>query len=83
MIKIFYALFFIASGVALIKYRKNVKSWTGNFAWAEHYLGHGGTYLVFIVFGMFLIFLGASYPFGGADFILWWDRSVVHSVPTE
>jgi len=38
IIKIVYGLFFIACGWSLIRYRRNVKSWTGNFVWAEKYL---------------------------------------------
>jgi hypothetical protein len=53
----------------MIRYRRTVKSWTGNFVWAEKYLGSGGTYLVIILFGMFLMFLGVLYPFGGLDLL--------------
>jgi hypothetical protein len=38
-IKIIYSLIFIALGVLVLKYRKKVHDWTGNFAWAEHYIG--------------------------------------------
>ncbi|NDK09683.1 hypothetical protein GW846_02795 [Candidatus Gracilibacteria bacterium] len=69
LLKIFYALLLIASGMGLIKYRRNVKSWTGNFMWAEKYLGSGGTYLIMILIGLFLIFVGILYPFGGLDLI--------------
>lgn len=64
IIDIFYAILLIVMGFCLIRYRRNVKSWTGNFAWAEHYIGSGGTYLIMVLFGMFLMFLGVLYPFG-------------------
>jgi hypothetical protein len=38
LVKIFYGILLFIAGVALIKYRKLVHSWTGNFVWAERYL---------------------------------------------
>jgi hypothetical protein len=49
--------------MSLIKYRKIVHGWTGNFVWAEQYLGYGGTYLVLILVGLGSIFYGVIYPF--------------------
>ncbi|NDK07916.1 hypothetical protein EOM39_01565 [Candidatus Gracilibacteria bacterium] len=69
IIKIFYSILFLALGGALIKFRKNVHDRTGHWYWAEKYLGSGGTYLVLILFGLFLIFLGAIYPFGGLELL--------------
>lgn len=74
IIKIFYAIMLIAWWYGLIRYRRNVKSWTGNFVWAEKYLGSGGTYLVMILFGMFLIFLGVLYPFGWLELLFWVEK---------
>lgn len=65
--KFFYGLVFFAIGVALIKYRKNVYEWTGRFAWAERYLGNGGTVLVIVLAGCLLIFLSIAYPTGAID----------------
>jgi len=69
IIKIFYAIFLVVLWFSLIKYRRQVKSWTGNFVWAEHYLWAGGTYLIMIIFWMFLMFLGVLYPFGWLELI--------------
>ncbi|NUJ97517.1 hypothetical protein HGA92_01865 [Candidatus Gracilibacteria bacterium] len=69
LVKIFYGILLFFTGVALIKYRRIVKSWTGNFVWAERYLGMGGTYFVLILIGFFLMFVGVLYPVGGLDFI--------------
>ncbi|MCP4522610.1 MAG: hypothetical protein GY828_00135 [Candidatus Gracilibacteria bacterium] len=69
IIKIIYAILLIAGGYAMIRYRRIVKSWTGNFYWAEKYIGNGGTYLVIIFIGLFMIFLGTLYPFGGIDIL--------------
>lgn len=55
----------------MIKYRRNVKSWTGNFAWAEHYIGNGWTYVVLIVTWLAMMFFGVLYPFWGMELITW------------
>ncbi|MCD5385035.1 hypothetical protein LRZ95_00020 [Candidatus Gracilibacteria bacterium] len=67
ILKIIYGILLIAGGLGMIKYRKVIKSWTGNFYWAEHYIGRGGTYLIIILIGLAMIFMGAMYPFGGMD----------------
>lgn len=63
IIKIFYAIFGIAMGVSILKYRKIVYSWTGKFYWAEKYLGNGGTIFVIILIGLGFIFVSVAYPF--------------------
>ena len=37
--------------------------------WAETYIGNGGTYVVMIFIGLFMIFFWVLYPFGGMDLI--------------
>jgi len=69
-IKIFYSILLIGFGYLIIKYRKIVHSWTGNFVWAEKYLGTWGTYFVLILFALFLVFIGVLYPFGGFELLL-------------
>lgn len=64
-IKIFYSILFISLWVLLLKYRRTVKSWTGNFYWAEKYIGNWWTYFVLVLAGLWFIFYGAIYPF-------WW-----------
>lgn len=71
LIKLFYAGLLIGTGVLMLKYRKVIKSWTGNFYWAEKYLWQWGTYLVLIMFWLFLIFWGILYPFWWLDMIFW------------
>lgn len=71
IIDLFYALLLMGVWISLIKYRRVVKSWTGNFLWAERYLGYGGTYFVLIVLWCFLIFWGVLYPFWGLELIFW------------
>jgi len=70
-VKIFYAIVFFCIWFLIIKYRRTVKSWTGNFYWAEHYLWRGSTYFVIILIWLFLMFLWILYPFGGMELIFW------------
>lgn len=69
-IKLIYALLFIWAGLSILKYRRVVKSWTGNFYWAEKYLGSWWTYIVITLIWMGLIFIGTLYPFGWINFFL-------------
>ncbi|MDD4151308.1 MAG: hypothetical protein PHR68_01725 [Candidatus Gracilibacteria bacterium] len=70
LLKIIYAIILIAIGYYIIKYRKEVKGWTGNFVWAEQYLGSGGTYFIIVLIGLACIFFGTLYPFGGLEVIM-------------
>ncbi|MDD2907308.1 MAG: hypothetical protein PHH98_01575 [Candidatus Gracilibacteria bacterium] len=69
IVKLFYSIFFIAIGAGIIKYRKQVHGWTGNFVWAEQYLGRGGTYIALLFIGLACIFYGVIYPFGGTELL--------------
>ncbi|MCD5380505.1 hypothetical protein LR004_01125 [Candidatus Gracilibacteria bacterium] len=66
-VKLFYGILMIAMGAGIIKYRKQLKGWTGNWVWAEKYVGRGGTYFIMLLLGLGLIFLGVLYPFGILD----------------
>jgi hypothetical protein len=68
---IFYTAFFWVFWILLIKYRKQIHGWTGNFVWAERYLWSGWTYLVLLILWLGCIFYGTIYPFGGADLLFW------------
>jgi len=70
-VSIFYAIIFVIAWILVVKYRRTVKSWTGNFMWAERYLWTGSTYLVIILAWLFLVFLGLSFPFWWLDFFFW------------
>lgn len=65
LLKIIYAIILIAIWYYIIKYRRDVKWWTGNFVWAEQYLWSGWTYFVIILIWLACIFFGTLYPF-------WW-----------
>ena len=71
IVKIFYAIVLIAAWYSIIRYRKNVHEWTGNFAWAEQYLWSGWTYLVITFSWLALIFFGTIYPFGWISTLIW------------
>lgn len=71
LVDLFYAVLLIVWGVSLIKYRRNVKSWTGNWLWAEKIIWSWGTYVVMILIWLFMIFLWVLYPFWGMDLIVW------------
>ena len=75
IIDLIYAILLIVWGMWLIKYRRNVKWWTGNFVWAERYIWNWGTYFVMILIGLFMIFLWVIYPFGGLDLFFWPPRT--------
>lgn len=70
LVKLFYSLFFIAIWSWMLKYRKQLHWWTGNFAWAEHYLWRWGTYLVLVLIWLWCIFYWAIYPFWWMDLLL-------------
>ncbi len=68
--KIFYTLFFIWIGYVFLRYRKQVRWWTGNFVWAEEYLWRWGTYFIITLIWLACIFYWAMYPFWGLDLIV-------------
>ncbi len=68
IIKLIYWIGLIALGFSIIKYRKAIKWWTGNWVWAEKYIGRWGTYFALLLFGLLLMFLWAMYPFGWLDY---------------
>lgn len=53
----------------LVKYRRQVKWWTGEFYWAEKHLWRGGTYLVIILTGIWFMFYGWIHPFWGLEIL--------------
>jgi len=45
-------LLLFATGLALIRYRERVQSFTGSIGFAEKYLGPGGTYSFYLLLGI-------------------------------
>ena len=41
-------------GLVVVIYRERIKRFTGNFDWAEKYLGAGGTYSAIMLLGLLL-----------------------------
>ena len=58
-------LIFIALGTIVIYYRFRIYDITGEWSWANTYLGN--TMNVIVLTGMILIGVGAAYPFGAFD----------------
>lgn len=70
MDRILVGLFGIPLGVVIMIYRYHLKQFTGDIAFAEQYLGSGGTYNLFIILGMAISILSLMYAFGTLqDFI--------------
>lgn len=70
IIKLFYSVLLILGWMWIIKYRRTLKWWTGNFYWAEHYIGSGWTYFALIIFGLLMIFYWVIYPMWGIEYLL-------------
>lgn len=70
-VNIFYWILLFTWGFLVLKYRRQIKSFSGDFVWAETYLWRWTTYLIIIIIWCFLIFLWALYPFWWIDFIFW------------
>ena len=51
----------------MIKYRYQIYHFTGEWGWAERYLGLNGTIVAISLIGMLLIFVGVAFPFGAFD----------------
>ncbi|MBP6981727.1 hypothetical protein KBB25_03055 [Candidatus Gracilibacteria bacterium] len=61
----FYGLLIILGGIGIIQYRYKIHDTTGDWAWAEQYVG--GTVNALVLIGMLMIGIGTAYPFGVFD----------------
>lgn len=75
LIDLFYSVILIWSWILLIKYRRNVKSWTWNFYWAEKYIWSWWTYIILMLVWLFMIFWWAIYPFWWLEMLFWVESS--------
>ena len=69
-----FIVFFIGvfGGILLIIYHKRVAEVIGfKIGWAERYLGAGGTYTAYILFGLLAILIGLVVGFGWFTLGLW------------
>jgi hypothetical protein len=64
MDRIFVGLIGMPLGIIIMIYRFHLKQFTGDLAFAEKYLGAGGTYLFFIILGLACSVLSMMYAFG-------------------
>ncbi len=67
--KILWGLVGILLSYFIVRYRKNIVEWTGKFAWAERYLGMGGTYTVLIFLSIGVFMFSILYMTGNMDFV--------------
>ena len=67
--KILWGLIGIFLSYLVIRYRKQVIDWTGKFAWAEKYLGMGGTYNAMVLFAIGIFMFSILYMTGNIDFV--------------
>ncbi|HYE22791.1 MAG TPA: hypothetical protein VD998_04355 [Verrucomicrobiae bacterium] len=67
-----WGLVTIGVGFILIKYTFGLVQTFGKITWAEIHLsgGMGGTYTLYKIVGVVVIFLGFMYMFGGVDFLV-------------
>lgn len=77
IVDLFYAVLLFGMWFSIIKYRRLVKSWTGNFVWAEQYIGRWGTYFILMLLWLFLMFLWVLWPFWGLELLVWTSKEAV------
>ncbi len=69
--RILYGILLFAMWFYWLKYRRQLKSWTWSFYWAEKYLWNGWTYTVLILLCIGLMFLWVIAPFWWLEKIFW------------
>ncbi|MCX6807381.1 MAG: hypothetical protein NTZ80_01040 [Patescibacteria group bacterium] len=55
----------IIAGLAILKYRRQVKEMMGDINFAEKYLGMGGTYTIILIIGVLTVIFSIMHMFGG------------------
>lgn len=70
MLKILAILVGVPLGMAIIKYRERVETWTGPVLFAEEKLGSGGTYTLIAIIGVLVVGLSIFYAVGALDILL-------------
>lgn len=69
-VNIVYWILFLLWWFLVLKYRRQIKNFSGDFVWAERYLWRWSTYLVLILAWCAMIFLWALMPF-------WWINVLI------
>lgn len=67
--RIVWGIIGILLAYVMIRYRKQVVDWTGKIAWAERYLGMGGTYNAMVLFAVGVFLFSLLYMTGNVDFV--------------
>ena len=67
--KILLGLLGILLSYIIVRYRRHIVDWTGKIAWAERYLGMGGTYNAMVLFALVIFFFSILYMTGNVDFV--------------
>lgn len=57
-------LLLIAIGILIIRYRYQIHGFTGEWWWAQKYLGGNGTIVAIALSWALCIFIGVAYPLG-------------------
>ena len=64
MDRILIGLLGVPLGIVIMIYRYQLKQFTGDIAFAEEYLGSGGTYTFFVLIGLGFSILSVMYALG-------------------
>ncbi len=64
MDRILIGLLGVQLGIVMMIYRYQLKQFTGDIAFAEEYLGSGGTYTLFVLIGLGVSILSIMYALG-------------------
>ncbi len=64
MNRILVGLLGVPLGIIIMVYRYQLKQFTGDIAFAEEYLGSGGTYTLFVLLGLAISILSIMYGLG-------------------
>ncbi|MBU1702824.1 hypothetical protein KJ951_00265 [Patescibacteria group bacterium] len=70
MDRVLVFVFGLPLGILIMVFRFHLKQFTGDIAWAEQYLGSGGTYNLFILIGLVVSILSVMYAFGTLQTII-------------
>lgn len=65
--KFIWFLVLFCGGIAVITYRERMQRLSGNFAFAEKWLGAGGTFTFYIFLGLGMIVFSVLYVTGTLD----------------
>jgi hypothetical protein len=57
-------------GLGFVMYREKIQRFTGDMAFAEKYLGTGGTYRLYLLLGIFMMVFSILYLTGTADVLI-------------